>query len=53
MGGTFPLNTRAIRTACRQSRSHVRFELEKALALLAAHESVPYKMEHAGNDVSS
>jgi hypothetical protein len=53
MGGTFPLNTQEIRAACRQSRSHVRIELEKVLALLAAHENVPYEMEHEGNDVSS
>jgi hypothetical protein len=54
LGGTFRLNTPEIRTACHQSsRSHVRLELERALALLAAHECPPYKMEHIGNDVSS
>jgi hypothetical protein len=52
-GGTLPLRTPEIEQAARQSRSHMRQELEKVLKRLSAHESVPYVMEHSGNDVSS
>lgn len=47
-GGTLPLRTPEIEQAARQSRSHLRLELEKVLKRLSAHDCVPYVMEHGG-----
>jgi hypothetical protein len=47
------LNSPEVVAAVRQSRSHVRIELEKALKRFSAHEYLPYPATYSGNDVST